>query len=247
MGMPQAMTPGVMSDHALSKSKGSSEPAINHPTLNSSKPMKDRAVSISTGNGNGDGGGGGGARAGGSMVRGGGGGGGGGGEGGAGGAEGESGNGNLKPGKGMDDRESEKEEGILDMSVLAPALPKIKLGFYPFKMLIGRLVQESHTQVKDLINSLQDAKEIDRRIALMQHMTERRQQFIKLLVLLTWAKRADEVSQVIDVKCWFDSVEAHFHQAMMDSFALRRDLVNAKYIFCFTAIFKFLHRRCARC
>ena len=210
--MPQAMTPGVMSDHALSKSKAGSEPVTNHPTLNNNKSMKDRAVSVGTGNGNGGGGG-------------------------AGGAEGESGNGNLKPGKGRDDRESEQEEGILDMSVLAPALPKIKQGFYPFKMLIGRLVQESHTQLKDLINSLQDAKEMDRRIALMQHVTERRQQFIKLLVLSIWAKRAEEVSQVIDVKCWFDSVEAHFHQAMIDSFALRRDLVNAKYVFHYTAIF----------
>ena len=219
--MPQAMTPGVMSDHALSKSKASSEPAINHPTLNSNKPMKDRAVSVGTGNENGSGGAG--AGAGGGMA------------GGRGGAEGESGNGNLKPGMGRDDHESKQEEGTLDLSVLAPALPKIKQGFYPFKMLIGRLIQESHTQLRDLINSLQDTKEMDRRIALMQHVSERRQQFIKLLVLSIWAKRAEEVSQVIDVKCWFDSVEAHFLQAMIDSFALRRDLVNAKYVFLYFA------------
>lgn len=123
------------------------------------------------------------------------------------------------------------EEDVMDMSVLAPALPKITQGFYPFKMLIGRLVQDSKNQLDELIRNLQDAREMDRRQQLMAHVTERRQQFIKLLVLSIWAKRADEVSRVIDVKAWFDSVEAKFQQAIWESFALRRDLANAKYIF----------------
>lgn len=207
--MPQAMTPGVMSEHALSsnhttdsRAKASSEPAASNNNLNNNnnnRSGKDRAVSV--GNGHGSGGGG----------------------------DGE--NGDSESGKQRDDNEDEEADDILDMSVLAPALPKISQGFYPFKLLIGRMVQDSKNQLDELIRSLQDAREMDRRQQLMAHVTERRQQFIKLLVLSTWAKKADEVSQVIDVKAWFDTVENHFQIAMYESFALRRDLANAKYVF----------------
>ncbi|KAF8456761.1 mediator complex subunit MED14-domain-containing protein [Kalaharituber pfeilii] len=195
------MTPGVMSEHALtghgdSRIKASSEPATNNASHNSSKLGKDCAVSIGNGNG------------GGSNV------------------EGE--NGDRKLGKEKDNNDEESDEEILDISVLAPALPHITQGFYPLKMLIGRMIQESHTQLRDLVSSLQDAREMDRRIKLIEHVVERRQQFIKLLVLSIWARRAEEVSQVIDVKAWFDSVEQHFLNANYETFALRRDLANAK-------------------
>ncbi|RPB29099.1 MED14-domain-containing protein [Terfezia boudieri ATCC MYA-4762] len=138
-------------------------------------------------------------------------------------------NGESKLGKGRDENGGDDDEDeILDMSILAPALPKIKQGFYPLSMLIGRMVQDSKNQLDELIRRLQDAREMDRRQQLMAHVTERRQQFIKLLVLTTWARKADEVSQVIDVKAWFDSIEGHFQHAMWESFSMRRDLTNAK-------------------
>jgi len=147
-----------------------------------------------------------------------------------GGRDGRGENGESKSGKGRDENGGDDDEDeILDMSVLAPALPKITQGFYPLSMLIGRMVQDSKNQLDELIRSLQDAREMDRRQQIMAHVTERRQQFIKLLVLTTWAKKADEVSQVIDVKAWFDSIEGNFQHAMRESFLMRRDLTNAKY------------------
>src|ERR1700760_1103753 len=113
--MPRAMTPGVMSDsvllsnHADSRSKASSEPT-SHATLNSNKKALNRAA---VGNGNGDDG-----SVGSRGGR----------EGGIGGGNG---NADLKLGKG--NNEVGLAEGVLDMSVLAPALPKIKQGFYPLK------------------------------------------------------------------------------------------------------------------
>ena len=203
MGMPQEMTPGVMSEHAPSghtdsRIKASSEPASNGALQSSSKHNKCQVVSL--GNGGADGG----------AVR-----------------AGE--NGDTK-GKGRAEDEGDEEEETVDIDVLAPALPHITQGFYPFKMLIGRMIQESHTQLWELVSSLQDAREMDRRIKLIEHVVERRQQFIKLLVLSIWARRADEVSKLIDVKAWFDSVEQQFQNASFETFALRRDLANAKYV-----------------
>ena len=202
--MPKAMTPGVMSEHAPSmhtdsRIKASSEPVTNN--VNSNKSAQGRAVSVGNGNGGNRGGRGG---------------------------RGE--NGESKSGKGRDENDDDDgEEEILDMSVLTPALPKITQGFHPLSMLIGRMVQDSKNQLDELIRSLQDAREMDRRQQLMAHVTERRQQFIKLLVLTIWARKADEVSQVIDVKAWFDSIEGNFQHAMRESFSMRRDLTNAKY------------------
>lgn len=198
MGMPKAMTPGVMSEHAPSthtdsRVKTSSEPVTNNVN---NKSSQDRVVSVGNGNGGNRGG------------------------------RGE--NGESKSGKERD-KNDDGEEEILDMSVLAPALPKITQGFHPLSMLIGRMVQDSKNQLDELIRNLQDAREMDRRQQLMAHVAERRQQFIKLLVLTIWARKADEVSQVIDVKAWFDSIEGHFQHAMWESFSMRRDLTNAKY------------------
>ena len=127
-----------------------------------------------------------------------------------------------------DEEDEDADDGILDMSSLAPALPHVSQGFYPLKLLISRVIQESQTMLRELVASLQDMREMDRRTKLIEHIMERRQQFIKLLVLAIWAQRAEEVSGVIDVKAWFDSIDMYFRHAANQAWTLRTDLANAK-------------------
>lgn len=125
--------------------------------------------------------------------------------------------------------EDEEDSKIMDMSVLAPALPHITQGFYPLSRLIGRMAQESHTMFYDLTEAIQHQRDMVRREAVLAHVMERRSQWIKILVLTMWAKRAKDVSTAIDLKVMLDQINDHYNMANYELFGLRRDLANAKY------------------
>lgn len=116
------------------------------------------------------------------------------------------------------------------LEIRAPPLPHITMGFVPLSLLINRLVQNSHNKLVELIDSLQSSGQSDgeKKLRIIDHMQETRKQFIKVLVLVTWAKNASAVSEVIDLKAYLDSRQDVFHKVVWNLYEVRRKMSYAR-------------------
>lgn len=119
------------------------------------------------------------------------------------------------------------------LEIRAPPLPHITMGFVPLSLLINRLVQNSHNKLVELIDSLQSSGQSDgeKKLRIIDHMQETRKQFIKVLVLVTWAKNASAVSEVIDLKAYLDSRQDVFHKVVWNLYEVRRKMSYARYYY----------------
>lgn len=115
-----------------------------------------------------------------------------------------------------------------DKAVIAPPLEKITVGFFPLKVLVRRLAQDTHNRLHEVLESATMGNDLDRKRKLVNFFMERRNNFIKLLVLTKYAQKSGDISGVIDVKAWFDGFMHKQNLLFGETFKLRTDLVNAK-------------------
>ncbi|KAL6714640.1 mediator complex subunit [Lecanora helva] len=128
-----------------------------------------------------------------------------------------------------DERQSHKQIESL-AGQLPPDIEHITFGYTPFHQLISRLVQETFNGLIDVINDLSEvaipasgqhapsnhvnhfidrtgevsAGNLQKKLRLLNFTSDRRAQFIKILVLLRWAGQAEAVSKVIDLNVWIN-------------------------------------------
>ena len=113
---------------------------------------------------------------------------------------------------------------------LPPEIEQITFGYTPFHLLISRLVQETFNGLAEVINDLSEiavppaaqhapsshlsqfvdrngeasGANVQKKLRILNFTSDRRAQFIKILVLLRWAHQADAVSKVIDLNVWIN-------------------------------------------
>lgn len=113
-----------------------------------------------------------------------------------------------------------------------PPLPHITQGYVQLKFLIGRMVQDSYNQLQMLIEVLADGNDTEgqKKARMVEYMLERRRQFIKVLVLTMWAKNAQAVSEVIDLKVYLDSRQDIFQRVVWNLYDIRQKMTYARYV-----------------
>lgn len=111
---------------------------------------------------------------------------------------------------------------------LPPEIEHITFGYTPLSALVSRLVQETFNGLVDVINDMSEMPvsqsgqnaslnnlhhqvngngdtsqaNIQKKLRMLNFASDRRAQFIKILILSRWARRAGEVSKVIDLNVW---------------------------------------------
>jgi hypothetical protein len=118
----------------------------------------------------------------------------------------------------------------VSLEVRAPPLPKIQEGFIPLSLLLGRLAQHSHNALQEMIDSISTPgmSEGEKKSRIVQYAMDQRNQFIKLYVLVQWARNADDVHNVIDLKAWMDMKLDTYRRVAENLFHIRRGLTNAR-------------------
>jgi hypothetical protein len=116
--------------------------------------------------------------------------------------------------------------------VRAPPLPKITQGFVPLSLLITRLVQDSYNELQLMIDAIASGgmSSEQKKARITKYAISTRKQFIKLLVLILWAKDAGAVSDVIDLKSWLDTQHRVFESAVFVLSDIRRQIGLARYV-----------------
>ncbi|PWW75148.1 MED14-domain-containing protein [Tuber magnatum] len=117
-----------------------------------------------------------------------------------------------------------------ELVIRNPRLPHITQGFIELRLLASRLVQDSHNRLQGMVGLLAegDRSDGDKKARIIEHMLERRKQFIKLLVLTMWAKNAQAVSEVIDLKVFLDTRQEIFHKVVWNLYEVRRKMSYAR-------------------
>ena len=123
-----------------------------------------------------------------------------------------------------------KTSTAIDMLVgqLPPELEHITIGYTPFSILISRLVQETFVGLTEAIDELSETSvpsggqhppsnhpiqhtnlngevsggNVRKKLRMLSFTSDRRAQFIKILILLRWARQGEAVSKVIDLNVW---------------------------------------------
>lgn len=111
---------------------------------------------------------------------------------------------------------------------LPPEIEQITYGYIPFSMLVSRLVQETFNGLTDVINDMSDMQSsqsgqnvplnhvsqqfngngnvsganVPKKLRMLNFASDRRAQFIKILILLRWARQAEALGKVIDLNVW---------------------------------------------
>ena len=139
--------------------------------------------------------------------------------------------GQSKPMKGV--------ENLLD-GQLPPEIEHITYGYIPLSSLITRLAQETFNGLTDVINDMSeigpsqsnvssgfpgaqvngnsagDSSEsnVQKKQRMLEFAQERRQQFVKALVLSQWSRQAEQVGKCIDLKVWLDAQRRTYNDAV---------------------------------
>ena len=124
----------------------------------------------------------------------------------------------------------EKRPTEEELAIIAPPLPHLTVGFYSLGKLVQRMAQDTHNRMNDVLDSASEGTDPTRKLKLINFFMERRQQFIKLLVLTLYAKKSGDLSKIIDMKLWFDQmIWTQFDDVCRQLWSLRTDFVNARY------------------
>lgn len=129
---------------------------------------------------------------------------------------------------------SQQTHKITQLSVtqLPPEVQHLTLGYLSMQHLVGRLVQETFNGLGDVINDMAEIPmpqpqtngllnqkpnrstrplsedsshpNIQKKARMFDFANSRRAQFIKILILSRWARHAQEIRRVIDLKSWLE-------------------------------------------
>lgn len=115
-----------------------------------------------------------------------------------------------------------------DMVVKAPPLHHITQGYYPLAPLISRLKQDTFNRLVELIDDIQDGTEYNRKMKIINFMMERRQQWTKILVLVMYAKKAQDLPGLINLNHYFYTTREITSRFLSELIRIRYDFVTAK-------------------
>ena len=135
---------------------------------------------------------------------------------------------------------------------LPPEIEHWTMGYVPLSELLGRLVQETFNGLEDLINDMAeitlsqpltngainhvnqrngapqsgDASQanVQKKVRIFDFANGRRAQFIKVLVLSRWARQAESISNVIDLRIWLSQKQEDYNSAVSWMGELKRKL-----------------------
>ena len=133
---------------------------------------------------------------------------------------------------------------------LPPEIEHITFGYVPFSTLISRLVQETFNGLTDVINDMSEMSvpqpglngslshlnhhingngatgdaNVQKKLRMLNFASDRRAQFIKILILSKWARQAEAVSKVIDLNVWTSTRKQEYQDCISWMGELKRRL-----------------------
>lgn len=140
------------------------------------------------------------------------------------------------------------------MGQLPPEIEHITFGYVSLHTLISRLVQETFLGLTETINEMSDIPvppfgqqaplnnlnqlvngagdssggNVQKKLRWLKFTSDRRAQFIKILVLLRWARQAEAVSRVIDLNVWTNTRLQEYKDCISWMGELKRILVQLR-------------------
>lgn len=158
---------------------------------------------------------------------------------------------------GMAQDQSPPTNGIENLvsGQLPPEIEHITFGYLSLSSLITRLAQETFNGLNEVINDVseqtssqpsnhssssarvqvngvnaEDASQrnIQKKLRMLEFAQQRRQQFIKTLVLSQWSRQAEQVGKCIDIKVWLDGQRRVYSDAVAWIGELKRVVEHTK-------------------
>ena len=134
---------------------------------------------------------------------------------------------------------------------LPPEIEHVTFGYVPFSSLVSRLVQETYNELNDVINDLSDLPatqtsqgvphnyihqqsngigdtsqaNVQKKLRVLHFASDRRAQFIKILILSRWARQVEAVSKVIDLNFWLSNQIGQYNECCSWMGELKRRLI----------------------
>lgn len=132
---------------------------------------------------------------------------------------------------------------------LPPEIQHITEGYLPLSKLFTRVSQECFNGLNELISELaqepyvpqvngfpprdgtghsQPDNGAQKRLRWLQFANDQRESFIKLLVILQWSKKVDDVSKLVDISVWNGEQRRSYDDSHGYLANMRRDMANAR-------------------
>ena len=134
---------------------------------------------------------------------------------------------------------------------LPPEIEHVTFGYVPFSSLISRLVQETFNDLTDVINDMSDMPvsqpgqsgshnhfhqqsygngdpsqaNVQKKLRMLHFASDRRAQFIKILILSRWSRQVEAVSKVIDLNFWLSNQIGQYNECCSWMGELKRRLI----------------------
>ena len=134
---------------------------------------------------------------------------------------------------------------------LPPEIEHVTFGYVKFSSLISRLVQETFNGLTDVISDMSDMPvsqpsqsvplnhvhqptngngdpsqaNVQKKLRMLNFATDRRAQFIKVLILSRWARQVEAVSKVIDLNFWLGNQIGQYSECCAWMGELKRRLI----------------------
>lgn len=134
---------------------------------------------------------------------------------------------------------------------LPPEIEHVTFGYVPFSSLISRLVQETFNELTEVIEDMSDMPVsqpsqsppqnygyqqsngnedtsqavVQKKLRMLHFASDRRAQFIKILILSRWARQVEAVSKVIDLNFWLSNQIGQYNECCSWMGELKRRLV----------------------
>lgn len=137
---------------------------------------------------------------------------------------------------------------------LPPEIEHVTFGYVHFSSLISRLVQETFNDLTEVISDMSDMPvvhpnqsaphnhvnqqsngngdmsqgNVQKKLRMLHFASDRRAQFIKLMILSRWARQVEAVSRVIDLNFWLSNQIGQYNECCAWMGELKRRLVPLK-------------------
>ena len=134
-------------------------------------------------------------------------------------------------------------------SQLPPEIEHVTFGYVRFASLISRLVQETFNDLTEVISDMSDMpishpsqnaplnhvhqqngsgdtsqSNVQKKLRMLHFASDRRAQFIKILILSRWARQVEAVSKVIDLNFWLSNQIGQYNECCAWMGELKRRL-----------------------
>ena len=135
-------------------------------------------------------------------------------------------------------------------SQLPPEIEHVTFGYVRFASLISRLVQETFNDLTEVISDMSDMPisqpsqnaplnhvhqqngngdtsqiNVQKKLRMLHFASDRRAQFIKILILSRWARQVEAVSKVIDLNFWLSNQIGKYNECCSWMGELKRRLI----------------------